>query len=959
MPFFVARNQASGWAFVFGLEMPDNFQLSDIPVVGGELTEADFMTFKQASFMLSSAQVNNYQLPALPPLAVDFSQVAGGIAVSQQKTVQATGDTAKLQLQRGITVVAIIDITEDGGNMALKNVSSLTDVDNLVIQMSIGTSGLQLYASLGDTINIPVGGDNKLALTDPSLSINFSTAIVFKVSGTLGFSIMGTDILATALMTIGTNAATVGVSIESDNSYFPAPPGVKGLHFKQFGIIMGVYFTPPGVSFGIQGKYAIGDGQEQDDEFGMILQIVGNVPNPLYLSFYANELSLGRIYTLFTDNAVPASASELEVVRANDVSFYWAQTTVTLPDGTLAAPGFGFSAQLKIFDFGLYGMFKISATEGIQGHAEMSPIDLKGILSISGDGKGIYETMIEKNGTWVRAQNTEINRDEDLPTKQVAVVQPGGPVISVTTSGSPFFHANWSITLFDAIRQSVDVTVGIDGASFALEYNLANIAAYSLSCTVKDWTSFSGSASYSFGIDTQIGPFRVLGINVGTLNLDISLATTMSITISPSVFSMSLTGAFSFMGIGFDMPTLYVSVAPSSLAAIPGMVIDHIKDEAKTLFKALFDSMDQWGNMVAQGLVEGYEAVENVLKNAYNATAKEAAKIMSDIGDAAEDVAKALKSVGYLAEDVAGGLEDAFNLGQQGVANVMKAADYAADEVAKGLSTAFNATANEAANILKGAGYAASEVAGGLKNAFNASSAAVTAAMKGAGYVANDIASGLHSAFNLSASATATVLKGAGYAVNEVSGGLRAAYNLSSAAAAATLKGAGYAANEVANGLKSAYNVSADAAATLLKGAGYSANAIAGGLKDAYNLSSNAVAGVLKGLGYGINDVGNALGSAFGYSANAISSALKSAGYAADQVGGFLKATGRFTDNVVNSALKGAGYAANEVVNFMKDAFGGKWIPHVDLPYIDIPKPHIDHVDLPYVDIPKPHFDGW
>ncbi|MEL6535320.1 MAG: hypothetical protein AAFQ98_07915 [Bacteroidota bacterium] len=953
--FFVARSQASGWAFVFGMEMPEQFQLSEIPVIGDALSPADFMAFNRAAFLLSSAVIQDYELPSLPPLALSFNVGSGTVAVAEQKEISPTGEGAKLQLQRGVTVVAILDMNEDGGNPLLKNLASLVNIEALVVQMSVGTSGLQIHASLGEDIKLP-SGPNTLALKNPALTINFSTAIVFKVSGSMAFSIFGTDILATAMMTIGTNAATVGVSVESDNSYFPAPPGVKGLHLKQFGIIMGVYFAPAGLMMGIQGKYAIGEGKIQDDEFAMVLQMVGNIPNPLYLSFYADELSLGRIYTLYTDEPLPAPASMLNEVRANDVSFYWAQNVVTLPDGTLAQPGYGFSAQIKLFDFGLYGMFKVNAQEGIQGHAEMSPINLKGILTLDGDGKGIYETQVEKNGTWIRAQNTEIDRDQDLPTREVAIVKPGGPVIEITTSSSPFIHANWNVSLFDAINQSVDVHFGIDGATFALDYNLSDIESYSLSCTVKDWTSFNGSASYSFGIDTKIGPFKVLGINVGTLHLDVNLSTDMSITLSPSIFSLSLTGAFDFMGLGFDMPTLYVSVAPSTLAAIPGMVIDHIKEEAKQLFAQLFDSMDQWGKLVAQGLIEGYDAVENVLKNAYNATAKEAAKIMRDIGNAAEDVAKALKQVGYLAEDVAGGLEDAYQLGQQGVANAMKAADYAADEVAKGLSTAFNATADEAAKIMKGAGYAASEVAGGLKSAFNASSDAVTAAMKGAGYVAEDIASGLQSAYKLGASATATALKGAGYAVDAVTSGIWKAYKLSDTSAINALKGAGYAAGDV---FKSVYPGGSDWGPAMMKHAGYGANELANGLKEAYGYGATEVANQLKGLGYGINDVGNALGSAYGFTADGISSALKGAGYAADQVGGFLKGTGRFADDAVNSALKGAGYAASEVTNFMKDAFGGKWIPHVDLPYVDIPTPHIDHIDLPYVDIPRPHFDGW
>ncbi|OEK00132.1 hypothetical protein BFP97_00755 [Roseivirga sp. 4D4] len=960
--FFIARNQVTGWGFVFGMDMPEDFQLSDIPVVGEALEPADFLSFKQAAFMLSSAIMDNYKIPALPPLAMDTTFDGQSHVVNQQKPVTPIGNDVKLQLQKGITVVAIADMTNSDPSkesVEMGNVRSIVKQDQLVFQISAGTGGLQLFAGLGDTIEIPVGDNKNLTLSNPAFKINISSALLFQISGGIGFDLMGTHILATALMTIGTNQAQVGVSITSDNSSLPSPPGIKGLHLKQFGMIMGVYFTPPGASLGLQGKFTIGEGQEKEDEFAFVLQVIGPVINPLFLSFYLEEMSLGKVYTLFTDEAGSGLIKQMDVVNATNLSFYWAQNVVVLPDGTVAQPGFGFSAMLKIFNFGAYGAFQISAGNGMRGHAEMSPVNLKGILSITGDGKGIFYKMIEKNGNWVRAQNTEINREADLPVKEVAMVQPGGPVIQFSTMSSPFLHANWSITLFDAVNQTVDVTIDTSGATFSLDFNLAKIQKYSLNCTLKDWSNFSATASYSFGIDTKVGPFKVLGVDCGTLHVAVKLRTSMGMVMSPQVFSLSLTGDFKFMGLGLSMPKLMVTVAPKSLAEVPAMVIENIKDNAKEIFSELFDSMEQWADLVAKGLIDGFESVEHVLKNAFNATAKEAAKVMQGLGEAAEDVAKALKSVGYAAEEVAGGLKSAFKLGSQAVAGLMKDADYAADEVAKGLQSAFKIGSNQAAKVLKGAGYAVSEVAGGLKSTYNLGSQALAKSMKAAGYVASDVASGLHSAFNLTSTSAAKVLKGAGYAANDVASGLKSAYNLSNAAAATALKGAGYAANQVASGLKSAYGLGADATATLLKSAGFGANQIAKGMKSAFSLGSNGVAKTLKNLGYGINDVGNAIGNTFGFNAKNISSALKGAGYAANQVGGYLKATGRFADNVVNGALKGAGYAAKEVSKVMGDIFGGSWIPHVDLPYVDIPKPHIDHVDLPYVDIPKPHIDGW
>jgi hypothetical protein len=881
--FSAGKGQTGSLGFVFGVDFPPKAKLSSLPVIGNDLKAADFLTFKQAAVLLASTTLRNYTIPILPPLP-STPPVAGtpwtGRVVSG-RTVKPIASGATLQLSPGLSVAGALDFAGSSDDHKTSNLLSIVGADELLLQVTIGQTGLSLFAELAGNVGIPTGGNSRLALTNPAIRIDLTTETVFQLSGGMKVSINGANIVATARLIIDESEAQVAIDISGDHSSLPPPPGVKGLHFQDFGLVMGVFFEPPGLDLGVQGKFRIGETEgTKDDEFAIVLEVVEEVPNILYLSFYVDKLDLGQVVTLFTDRTEPAIVQAMEIVKASDLSFHWAENVVVLPDGSIGQPGFGFSASIDIFTFGAHADLQVGVTDGIHGKAEMAPVDVKGILKIDGDGKGISRTYQQVDGQWQLAGNDSIVRQKPMPpTRTEVVVAPGGPLIEFNCLHSPFVHVNWQVTLFDIQKIRTDVTISSSGFTFLLSYDVAGIERFDVHCTLKDRDHFKGDATFHLGIDQRIGPIHVLGVDCGTLHLTARIDASMSVELDPSRFAMGIDGSFNFEGLGFSMPTLKLSVAPSSLKELPGKIAQQIRDHADEIFATLFADAKKWAEMIGRGVVVGVTDMANALKNAYHKTAQEAAQLM-------------------------------------------KQANQAVDSVASGLKTAYGLSADAAASAMRGAGYAAEQVAAGLKQGYNLTTQGVVTALKSAGYAVDQIGNALKSAYGQTAQQAAQLLQRAGYTADQVGNALKIAYGASALQAAQILKGAGFAVDQVGNALKTAYGSTAQQAAQILRGAGYAADQVGNAMRIAFGATANQAAQLLKGAGYTVDQVGNALRSVWGASANIVAAALKGAGYAVDQVGNFVKNAFNLGPDALNSVLQGVGFAEDQIKGFF-NSLGG------------------------------------
>ncbi len=484
--FFTAgKTQSSGWGFVFGVDFPPASRLSALPVVGKDLKAADFLTFQQAGILLATAALKDYALPSLPPLPTP-APAAQSIRKSGQgggRSVKPIAQGTPLQVPQGMSFVAVIDLIASSGDRKTKNLHSIVAKDELVLQVTVAQTGLSLFIELAGTVGIPTGGKSKLALADPTLRIDLTTEIVFQLYGGLHFSINRAPITARARLIIDESEAQVTAAISADRSPLPPPPVVKGLHFDEFGIMMGVFFEPPGVDLGLQGQFTVGEVQTtKDDQFAFVMEVVEEIPDVLYLAFYIDELDLGQVVTLFTDAPEPSVVKSLEIIKASDLSFHWAENVVVLADGTIAQPGFGFSAGIKFLAFSAFAELEVGGSTGIQGLAEMTAIHLHNVLTITGDGQGIKRSYQQVNGQWKQVVNNQVVKERPpLPTRVQVIVPPGGPVIAFNSTKSPYLHANWQVTLFDVVKEKVDATITNNGFAFSLEFDLSGTSRSSFS----------------------------------------------------------------------------------------------------------------------------------------------------------------------------------------------------------------------------------------------------------------------------------------------------------------------------------------------------------------------------------------------------------------------------------------------------------------------------------------------
>jgi len=371
-----------------------------------------------------------------------------------------------------------------------KNLHSVVKKKSLLFKVRVDLLlNLSIICPLAKLIEIPTVGDHSLKIYNPRLSLNFSPIFKFIVVELEG------DLKKTKLKSsIFSNENTqIKISLVIDNlqmagnlditgcSLVSPLPLLKGLHFDEFGVQIGWFFEEGIFEFGIQGKFHIGDKKPvplKDDRFGIVLGFEDELIVPLYLSFYIERLDLNTVIEIFTNSSphipFPVSLSNL--------SYYWAPEPVVLPDGTLADMGAGFSATLDIARFVFYAKFKLDLEHGISGLAEMSPVHLGNELKITGDGKGIFLKVDNKGNPIKNNQKTQNLLKIDnkgklkkgLPKTSVSkvktIVPPGGPVLIISTSSSPYFHVDVKASLFDFFNEEVSATINNKEASFLLDY---------------------------------------------------------------------------------------------------------------------------------------------------------------------------------------------------------------------------------------------------------------------------------------------------------------------------------------------------------------------------------------------------------------------------------------------------------------------------------------------------------
>lgn len=600
-----------------------------------------------------------------------------------------------------------------------KNILSLFPVKDVDVEFELNHQlGLNLFGTrisfISNDFNIPVGDGKTITIKKPTVSLDINPLfkfVVFKVSADIPFNIFSHQFNTKLSMVIDNIEAEIGMVIEGDNNALPSPPILKGVHFDKFGVGMGIIFEPPSYALGLLGKFHIGEGNTlvslDDNTFVVVCSMEGDVPNPLYVSFYVPKLDFSTLVELFTDTSINIDFP----VVFEELSFKWAenpQEPIVLPDGTLSDMAFGFSAYMDIFGLKFYGDLEMDM-QGISGLATMSPLNLAEIFSLSGDGKAVT-IKVDENGNPIKNNQiatTKKEKDAINNAKTQEIVPAGGPNISISTSSSPYFNLSAKASFLELINEQIDATIDKNGISFELDYGA--IIESKMKCVLQDFHNFNGD--FSYGLDFNVTLPTIAGFNLGSIHVVDTCNLGVTLLTSSTNIDFSVKGGFDFQGININLGPFSLDVNISKVSDIISYCKNYILSNAGTLFREFINEAEHWAAYVGKEIIKGVADVAQGLKTAFNKTANETASIMN--------------SAGFGIDVAAEGIKTAYGV--------------TASALSSALYTGYGATADAVASALKYVGYGAEDVAGALKSVFNLEPAALNIILQGVGYATNEI----------------------------------------------------------------------------------------------------------------------------------------------------------------------------------------------------------------------------
>ena len=642
------------------------------------------------------------------------------------------------------------------GSEISKNIFTITPFNSFKVvhvfiyfNYSISTDLITVVLQFGlDCIEIPVSSDANIMIKDPAILFSFAPAsanVTFEARATIPFKLFENPTFnADISMVISEEEAEIGAVISGDNSVLLTPPVIQGVHFTSFGVGMGVFFQPViGYALGVQGSFTIGHSTDkvhvEDDTFAVVCTLREGIPTPIFISFYAAQISLNELVTIFTDTDLNINFP----VSVKQLSFVWQENPaqpVTLPDGSIVQYTFGFSGFLDFFGLGFYGDVTIDPITGVNGIITMSPYSL-GPLSLKGKGEEI-SIKVDEAGNPIKNNYVPTATKEELAIqnaqKQV-LIKAGGPVMRMNTFSSPYFLVSIAVEFLDC-KESVEASVTNNGISYELDFE--DLLTSKMSCAIQNYQNFYGS--FTYGADFMVPiPGTDNGFNLGSIHFKSTVTGKLKIAISTEVTSFTFSGDFDFCGYHSTIGPIALDVNIKSLQDILTIVEQWIIDNAASLFGSLYADAEAWINAINKAVVLLAANTAMYVIEGFSLAYNQSIETLGDL----------LKGTTYLLDDVAKGLNDIYKATSTAAANTMV--------------TAYNASQNSVASSLKAAGYTADETAKALINVFDASMESVAATLLAVGYPVDVVAQALVDVFNASQTEVAAVLTDLGYILDD------------------------------------------------------------------------------------------------------------------------------------------------------------------------------------------------
>ncbi len=616
--FFVASDE-NGWGFALGLALPSPWQFGSLPApVGPDLSALDFLTFKNAFFIISSLTDPSFSFADFPPLS-----------------------GSKVGLVPGLTFGSQVDLTGSGSGSIAKNLQTVLGQDTLTVQATISTDPTKTELTVGLSGQpIPILPFNNLTLENPQLVIAASPLSV-TLDGTFSLPLDGQPLDVETSLEISAAGGTFSAEATAPGG-LKAPFGFTGVTLEEVGLLGGLAFEPaPGVTLGFNGVFQIGSNPA--DSFALVVVLEGEAINPVLLYGNFNNIALAPIFSAVFQGTLTLPPA-LQGLNLEKLYVCWAEPGQTnkLPDGSMPPPGFGLNGTLDVTsDFKAEAALQISLSTtdpNISGSAQMSPVNV-GNGALTATGKSTL----------------------------------GGPLVALSTNAAPYFNATLDVNLLKLVGADLNATIG-NGFSFALDFTVAG-KTQSFNCALTDSQSFSASAALDFQLVQSFGPVVAPGnFNLGTVNVNEEFKGSASVSVGTSGVSGSIGGTFG----NWTLPTITLDATVTDLADLLGMIVNKIEANAQSVFSDLFSDATKWLQAVKSGLITGVGdivAVGNLLVPFFGESVPEAATLVYNnftqdlsqlvqmlygLGASATDAYNILVGLGYSAADVANAIAAVF-----------------------------------------------------------------------------------------------------------------------------------------------------------------------------------------------------------------------------------------------------------------------------------------------------------
>jgi ElaB/YqjD/DUF883 family membrane-anchored ribosome-binding protein len=663
--FFIASNANETWDFVFGIEAA----ISNIP----GFPDLGVLKIEQASLLLSTVRDDNFKVPGLPGLSIPQAPAAGtGPATpsatgasSPRRTFPVLG-ASSMPLKPGVTFAALLDLENSSrDNVIVKNLKQAVGGSTLLIQAVIGDpiSDTSFAAYPGGSLTLAGGGNSKVVLSNTLVQVLLNPFGV-RIAGSVLVPVDHVTLDATGSMviTLEEMEAIFDVKGEVDGqpAALPAPFGLPGVRLDEIGIAVGMKFVPAGVDMSLQGKFNIINQRAGANEFTIVLELVEEVPNLLYLSTYFESLSVTDLIAAATATTISGVPDIINQIEARELSIYWSEMPgQVLPDGTLTKAGFGFNGLITVGTLSAHARLELSSVSGVSGDAELPPINFRDIVKISGNGKGVTIAQEkDDSGEWitVRKPSGLLSNGSRGETRDFQIIPPGGPTAILNSKQSPYIDITAKIELFNLLSEDIEIEVRNDGLSFRLDARIGDAARFDVDCALNK-NGFSGSAEFDLDLKGSIGPIELVGADLGSIDLDVSFHAFLDISINGSGFTIEVKGSFVFDGHGLTMPGFTIDEDLNSLEQLPARILKQIGEKAEEIFAEAFEDIEQLLEDAEAEAKKVIGAIEDETGQIAAATDQEAQRIFDHATEVyhsvAADVAQAETAAVHLEDEAA------------------------------------------------------------------------------------------------------------------------------------------------------------------------------------------------------------------------------------------------------------------------------------------------------------------